>query len=228
MTGNEPLTISEELLLLSMDDENGKLVSPTMDGLAYTLAGAVLFELMLLGKIEIDDDKVTVWPTRELGDPIFDMATARFRKKNAVKKVSYWIGQLSKDSKKIKKILIEKMVQLGALRVEQREFLWAFKYNRYPSDDSRIEDRIRIRVYESLFGGGEMATRDYILLTLIGTAKLEKEVFPEDKVKDAKRLIANLKEDDAIGSAISSAIKALEVAVTVAITTSLTASVVSS
>ena len=222
------LSISEELLLLSMDDEKGKLVSPTMDGLAYTLAGAVLFELMLLGKIEIENDKVIAWPSQETGDPVSDMAIARFTKKNAVKKVIYWIGQLGKDSKKVKKILIEKMVQLGALRVEEREFLWTFKYNRYPTDDSRIEDRIRLRVYESLFGDREMDTRDYILLTLIGTAKLEKEVFPEDKVKEAKRLIGRLKEDDAIGSAISSAIKEMEVAITIAITASVAASAVSS
>ena len=222
------LSISEELLLLSMDDEKGKLISPTMDGLAYTLAGAVLFELMLLGKIEIDDDKVIAWPTVESGDPVFDMAIARFTKKNAVKKVSYWIGQLGKDSKKIKKILIDKLVSLGALRVEEREFLWTFKYNRYPTDDARIEDRIRMRVFESLFGDREIETRDYVLLTLIGTAKLEKEVFPKDKVKEAKQLIANLKEDDAIGSAISSAIKELEVAITVAITASMAASAVSS
>ena len=58
MSDSETLSITEELLLLSMDDEKGKLVSPSVDGLAYTMAGAVLFELMLLGKIEIQDEKL--------------------------------------------------------------------------------------------------------------------------------------------------------------------------
>lgn len=224
MTENESLTISEELLLLSMDDEKGKLVSPSMDGLAYTLAGAVLFELMLMGKIEVDDDKVVTWPIHPLGDPTLDMAITRFAKKDKVKKLSYWIGQIGRDSSKIKKILIEKLIALGALRKEERQFLWTFKYNRYPTDDSRIEDRIRLHLFESLFGERTIDTRDYVLLTLIGTARLEKVVFPEDKAEEAKELIADLKKDDAIGSAVSSAIKELEVAMTVAITASIAAS----
>jgi hypothetical protein len=64
------------------------------------------------------------------------MAIARFAKKNAVKKLGYWIGRLSKDSRKIKQILIEKLISLGALRKEERQFLWTFKYNRYPTDDA--------------------------------------------------------------------------------------------
>ena len=228
MSDSETLSITEELLLLSMDDEKGKLVSPSVDGLAYTMAGAVLFELMLLGKIEIQDEKLVAWPESPMGDPIFDLAIARFTKKNKTKKLSYWIGQLGKDSKKIKKILIEKLIALGALRKEERQFLWTIKYNRYPTDDSRIEDRIRMRVFDGLFGDGTIDTRDYVLLTLIGTAKLEKEVFSEDKAKEAKELIAELKKDDAIGSAVSSAIKELEAAMTAAITASVAASVVSS
>jgi golgi phosphoprotein 3 len=221
---DDTLSISEELLLLAMDDEKGKLVSPSMGGLAYTQAGAVLFELILMGKIEIEDDKIVTWPVQPMGDPIFDMAIARFAKKNAVKKLGYWIGRLSKDSRKIKQILIEKLISLGALRKEERQFLWTFKYNRYPTDDSRIEDRIRMRVFEGLFGEGTIDSRDYVLLTLIGTAKLEKVVFPEDQAKEAKKLIADLKRDDAIGSAISSAIVRLEAAMTAAIVASVAAS----
>jgi len=221
---DDKLSISEELLLLAMDDEKGKLVSPSIDGLAYTQAGAVLFELILMGKIEIEDDKIVTWPVHPMGDPIFDMAIARFAKKNAVKKLGYWIGLIGRDSAKIKKILIEKLIALGALRKEERQFLWTFKYNRYPTDDSRIEDRIRMRVFEGLFGEGIIDTRDYVLLTLIGTAKLEKVVFPEDKAKEAKELIADLKKDDAIGSAVSSAIVELEAAMTVAIVASVAAS----
>ncbi len=221
---SETLSISEELLLLSMDDEKGKLVSPSIDGLAYTLAGAVLFELMLMGKIEVEADKVITWPVHPLGDPILDLAIARFAKKEKVKKLSYWIRQIGKDSGKIKKILVEKLIALGALRREKRQFLWTFKYNRYPTDDVRIEDRIRIRIIECLFGNGVIDTREYILLTLIGTAKLEKEVFPEEKVKEAKQLITDLRKDDAIGAAISSAIVELEVAMTAAIVASVAAS----
>ncbi|MBH53071.1 MAG: hypothetical protein CMI18_01855 [Opitutaceae bacterium] len=52
----EKLSFSEELLLLSLDDEQGKPVAYDCNVLSLALAGAVLFELMLLGKIVIQDE----------------------------------------------------------------------------------------------------------------------------------------------------------------------------
>ncbi|MCZ6674977.1 MAG: GPP34 family phosphoprotein [Verrucomicrobia bacterium] len=83
-------------------------------------------------------------------------------------------------------------------------------YNRYPTDDSLIEDRIRMRIIDSLFGSREMDTRDYVLLTLIGASKLEKEVFAKDQVKEARKRIEELRVNDAIGSAITKAVKGFE------------------
>jgi hypothetical protein len=115
--------------------------------------------------------------------------------------------------------LLDKLIELGALKKEERTFLWVFNYNRFPEDDGRIEDRVRIRIRESLYGNRDMDTRDYILLTLIGAAKLEAEVFPDEQVEEARERISRLRADDEIGSAITSAIKEFEAAMAIAITT---------
>ncbi|MBH53070.1 MAG: hypothetical protein CMI18_01850 [Opitutaceae bacterium] len=80
--------------------------------------------------------------------------------KNKVRKLSYWVSQLAKNYKKIKSILLETLVEMGALKEEEHTFLWTFNYNRYSKDDSRIEDRVRLRVNANLFGNREMDTRD--------------------------------------------------------------------
>jgi Golgi phosphoprotein 3 len=211
------LSITEELLLLSLDDEKGKLVSFDSTVLSFTLAGAVLFELMLLGKIEIKEENIVAWPTEPMEDHVLDLAIVRFAKSNKVKKLSYWVGQLAKDYNKIKNILLEKLVTMGALKKEEHTFLWAFNYNRYPTDNARIEDLVRIRVRESLFSDEEIDTRDFVLLCLIGASKLEAEVFGKDDAKEARRLINYLKGNDAIGTAITKAIIDFEAALTVAI-----------
>jgi hypothetical protein len=55
---------------------------------------------MALGKLKVEDEKVVVFPTEPLGDPILDMAAVRFAKKKKVKKLTYWVQTLAKDSKK--------------------------------------------------------------------------------------------------------------------------------
>jgi golgi phosphoprotein 3 len=225
---DQSLSICEELLLLSLDDEEGKLVTSSSELISFTLAGAVLFELMLLGKIEIEDGKLTTLPTEPMGHPVFDLAITRFAKQKKTKALKHWVGQVAKDADKIQKILLEKLVDLGALSEENRTFLWVFKYNRYPTDDSRIEDKIRRRVVESLFGNEPMGTRDYVLLLLIGAARIESEVFQKDQVKEAGRLIKDLKRNDAIGTAISAAIQEFEAMMVIIIASVTTSSIASS
>lgn len=204
------LTIPEELLLLSLDDERGKLVSGDSTVLRFTLAGAVLDELVVRGLVKIEDEEVVAWPREPAGDPVLDPAIMRLARKDKVKKLSYWIPYLSKDYRKIKDFLLDKLVSLGALKREEHHFLWAFTFNRYPTDDSRIENRVRRRVRASLFSDGPIAERDGVLLSLIHAGKLEVEVFGPDGAHEARERIASLKKRYGIGSAVARAILEFE------------------
>jgi golgi phosphoprotein 3 len=208
-SGSSPtvsLSIPEELLLLSLDDEQGKLVSSDSTVLRFVLAGAVLDELALRELLWIRNGEVCIWPNKPLGDPILDLAIERFAKKNNVAELSYWIQQLSKDYRKVRDILLEKLVTLGALKKEEHHFLWVFPYNRYPVDNSRIEDRVRLRIRHSLFSDDPISNRDAVILSLIHAGKLEGEVFGKEETDEARERISHLKKNFGIGSAVTNAI----------------------
>ncbi|MCB1121653.1 MAG: GPP34 family phosphoprotein [Verrucomicrobiae bacterium] len=200
------LSIPEELLLLSLDDEEGKLVSSDSTVLRFTLSGGILDELVIRGLVKIEDRKVVDWPREPIGDPILDPAIERLVHKDKVKKLSYWIQHLSKDYRHIKDILLNKLVKLGALKKEEHHFLWAFAFNRYPTNDVRIENRIRRRVRASLFSDEPVDPRDAVLLSLIHAGKLEVDVFGDLEAPEARARIISLKKRYGIGSAVSHAI----------------------
>ena len=200
------LSISEELLLLSLDDDQGKLVTSDSTVLRFTLAGAVLYEFLLLQVLEIREGTVVSWPTERVGDPILDMAIKRFKHINKVKKLSFWLPYLAKDFFRVRAILLDKLVGLGALKKEEHEFLWVFHYHRYPTDDGRIEDAIRRRLRESLYGQGSPSRRDAVLLSLVSAGKLEIDVFGEADAAEARQRIAALKKQFGLGQAITQAI----------------------
>ena len=54
------LNLMEELLLLALDDEKGKIISSSSCALPYGLRGALLLELFLAEKIDVVDKKIVV------------------------------------------------------------------------------------------------------------------------------------------------------------------------
>lgn len=56
------LTFAEEIVLLILDDETGKLANAGSPSVNHALAGAVLMDLALRSKIDTDLEKL-VWST---------------------------------------------------------------------------------------------------------------------------------------------------------------------
>jgi hypothetical protein len=220
------LTLPESILLLALDDENGHVVSCSSTALPYAVAGALLFDLCTRNLVEIRQDKVVDWPRSTLGDPVLDLAIARFKDKakpGKHKKVSYWIQQIAKDQKETRNLIQANLIRLGAIREEERKALWVIPYRRYPTDDSTIENRLRKDLHDAVLGRKEITTDEAVLLSLIGAAKLEKEVFDPSTVKEAKQVIKKIMDGEVIGDAISEIVKSIQAAVMVSVIVAATA-----
>ena len=64
------LNLMEELLLLALDDEKGKIISSSSCALPYGLRGALLLELFLAEKIDIVDKKIGVIDKSNTGNEV--------------------------------------------------------------------------------------------------------------------------------------------------------------
>lgn len=219
-------TLPESILLLALDDDNGHVVSCSSTALPFAIAGAVLFDLCEKGQVEIRKDKVVDWPRSTVGDPVLDLAVARFKDKakpGKYKKVSYWIHQIARDQKETRNLIQSGLIRLGSIREEERKALWVIPYRRYPTDDSSVENRLRKELHDAVLGRKEMTTDDAVLLSLIGAAKLEKEVFDPATVKEAKKVIKKIMDGEVIGAAISDIVKSIQAAVVVSVIVASTA-----
>ncbi|MFF4620108.1 GPP34 family phosphoprotein [Nonomuraea jabiensis] len=90
------VTIAEELLLLAYNDEKGtQLVSGTQ--LDPALAGALLAELAVNGRLELSDKKVTVKDPSPLGDSELDATLARITEEGKERKPDDHRGDRRRD-----------------------------------------------------------------------------------------------------------------------------------
>ena len=80
MASINKLTLAEELLLITLDDESGLLldsISPFKNHLA--IAASLIMELTLKGNIDLDAKKLFVVSSVETGIPILDVALVEER-----------------------------------------------------------------------------------------------------------------------------------------------------
>jgi Golgi phosphoprotein 3 len=221
------LKLSEELLLLALKDKKGTLVSSASMALPYGLAGAALMELTLRGRLRLKDGKFAVNNPTPTGDDLLDEALTRIRSSKKERKSKYWVSKLS-GIKKMKNRLLDRLVDQGILRREERRILRVIPSKRYPTVYSGPEMKLRERIRSVVLEGKKPDERTMIIISLLYACKLVNEVFEKDERKKAKERIKEISKGDAVGKAVSDTVAGIQAAVMVAITASTVASTAAS
>ena len=126
----------EQLLLLTLDDETGRPVGPQGMAPGLALAGAVVMELALAGRIDTDGDRCRRW-TR--GRPATWCWTARWRTSrgdSAVPDSRAAILLLARHEAEMREA---RLVARGLLRAVDGHMLFVMTERRYPKPEGRGE-----------------------------------------------------------------------------------------
>ncbi|WP_062430657.1 GOLPH3/VPS74 family protein [Herbidospora daliensis] len=203
--------IAEDVLLLGYDEKTGQ---PTIGSteLNAGLAGALLAELSIKGRLSLADKKVVVTDATPVGDEELDAALARIAAEAKVRKPEWWIDKL--QGAKLRERLLVRLVEGGVLSEERGKILGLFKTVKYPELDGSVERAVRMRV-ESVLNGAEPDERTAVLIGIMHATKALKKQFPgsdEARVKE-------ITEGDWAGEGVRDAIKAVEAAVLMVIAT---------
>ncbi|WP_431920660.1 GOLPH3/VPS74 family protein [Nonomuraea jabiensis] len=215
------VTIAEELLLLAYNDEKGtQLVSGTQ--LDPALAGALLAELAVSGRLELSDKKVTVKDPSPLGDSELDATLARIAEEGKERKPAWWVQRL--QSAKLRKRLLTRLAESGVLAEQRGKVLGIFPTTRWPEADPDVEAAVRDRVISAL-AGADPDARTAVLIAIAHAAKLDRKAFPEASRQRVKEIAEGAWTADAVAQTIA-AINAVMIttitAATVAATTTAT------
>lgn len=215
-----PLT--DELLLLGYDDTRGKPVLGTYR-LDLALAGAVLLDLTLAGRIDVDGKHVAVRDPAPTDDPVADAALARIAA-DKPRTPQAWVERLQKG---LRDRVLDRLVAQGAVeRVEDR-VLGFIPRTRYPAGDPRPEADARARLDGAIRHGVRPDARTAALASLVLAAGLTRTVVPDMPERDAKRRLRELTAGDWAGPAVRKAIDAVDAALAVAAMSGVTAAAAS-
>ncbi|WP_169983997.1 GPP34 family phosphoprotein [Microbispora sp. H10836] len=204
------LTIAEEVLLLAYREDTGKPMIGSLE-LDCALAGALLAELAIRGRVGFDGKKLRVEDGAPLGDEELDATLSRIIGEARRRDASWWVGKLRMG--RLRKRLLTRLAARGVLSEQEGKILGIFPTTRYPELDPRHEQGVRERV-QNVLTGAEPDERTAVLFAVMHAAKLDRKAFP-DAPKDRIKEIA---QGQWTGEAVRKTIASVHAAVVAATT----------
>ena len=197
------LTLAEEFALLALDDQTGKQLDLPANALGYGLAGAIILDLSLAGRIDTDPSQLTVVNPAPTGDKLLDGWLSRFQAAPQPKSVMLWVRELALGEKEIYQAVVDRLIQRGILRREERRLFWGLSARRYPTIDGTERTEVRTRLSQLILGNDLPTPRDAILLSLIHGCRLSEHFFTGLDLKARRSRLETLAGTDLVGREVS-------------------------
>jgi len=208
-----PLTLAEQILLLALDDESGKLRTLPDRSLDFALAGAIVADLTRADRVKVENDQLTILDSTPVDSKPEDFGLLDLQQSNA-KSLANALTHLAAEANGLRKRLIEQLVDKGVLKRENREVLWVFHYSRYPLADPSSENAVRQRLRKCIRNENQSLTEvEHVMISLVHVCQMEDLLLTEAEREQYRARIRQICEHDRIGRAVMASLKEIQKAI---------------
>ena len=195
------LSLSEEILLLALDDASGRLLPLPERALDIALSATVVMGLHNEKRIEVTPPTVTVLDNTPTGDTIFD-EMLRDIEKHPQSKLSGHIHRISGHANHIRKATLENLVKKNVLECKEEKVFWILPSKRYPLADDHEEVIAKERIRNVLLEGKKAKAWDIDMIALLEACDLLRTLLSKEELEAAQERIKELESRDPIGIAV--------------------------
>ncbi|EID53002.1 GOLPH3/VPS74 family protein [Saccharomonospora xinjiangensis] len=193
------MLLAEEMLLVAFDPEAGSEVLVTSE-LRWGLAGAVLIDLVLLGRVGVSTKadggrrgRIVVRDGTPTGHGVLDDVLLRLFNGLAGQPIVRVIRTLAGADLKLH--LLDGLVERGILRRSERRVLKVLVTVRWLAANPWYREQVKARLHRVLVHGEQPDVRTVAQLRLPGRAAL-KYIVGHENVKTARRALKTIKAAD--------------------------------
>ena len=211
------LNLAEDIVLLLLDDETGKMEDVHVNVMEMLMAGAVLMDLGLKGRLDWDLERLFVIDETPTGDAMLDAVLAQVSAETEAMAPKAWIQRIAERGMEIRAAAIDSLVARRIIRVEDTRFLWVFGSRRYPVIDDTEEREAKLRLMDVLLSDTIPDPHDVALICLADAASVFEVILSERELRQAGKRIEQVRKLDLVGQAMSNQIRKFIYDVTMAI-----------
>ena len=161
------MRFSEEIVLLLLNDGDGRFARVPKWSLDYALAGGVLMDLALENRIDTDLESLILIDDTPTGDGLLDETLAEIAA-GKERTTTYWLEHTADKADSIREESLSRLINKGILEVQDDRFLWVFRSRRYPSIDGTAEREVKLRIMGVLFSDEIPTPHDVVIICLGG------------------------------------------------------------
>lgn len=213
------LHLYEEIMLLALREDNGKIESKARFEYSTLLAAALLSELVLLERIAIQNKKkmiVEVTSREPVGCSLLDEALSTISDSKP-KPATHWVTKLQRI-KNLQARAAQSLCDKGILKAEDGKVLFFFDKTYYPELNPMPEQEVISRLQSVIFGDDtDIDERTLVLLALLRKSELLKIPFEAKALKNQRHRMKEICEGDLIGEAAQKTVEAAQAAMMVAV-----------
>ena len=205
------LRFAEEIMLLLLDNSNGKFAGVSDRSIRYALAGAVLMDLARERRLDTDLHRLVLISAKPTGDDILDPVLADIAAADgASHDARYWVERVAEGAKRIRAGALARLVQRGILEGSEGRFLWVLRARRYPVVDGEAQREVKLRILDVLLGDGIPDPRDVVIICLADACGIFHELLTQTELKRAFPRFEQVRKMDLIGQAVAAAVADLD------------------
>ena len=197
---------AEEIMLLVLGDD-GEFARVPRWPLQCALAGGVLMDLALEGRIDTDPDRLYAVDPTPLGDDLLDPLLARIVDEPETFDTRYWVQTAAEGAERIRTRALERIVEKGIVERRDERFLRVLRARRYPAVDGKADREVKLRIMAALFGDEVPDPRDSAIVGLADTCGIFSQLLSKRELERAAPRIALVGRLDLVLRAVSWAVQ---------------------
>jgi golgi phosphoprotein 3 len=186
------LTLADEIVVLMLHDDSGAIRSACAGVANIAIAGGILMELALLGRIDTDLTSLFIVDPSPVGDKLLDPALQQIAAEPHRHTSGWWIERLGLHNGDLSVRVLGRLVEAGILRVEDQQFLWVFSRRAYPPSSGREEREAKARLTSVIFDSTLPTPRDTLLLSLADSAGILDQMLTSKELSKVSKRIAEV------------------------------------
>ncbi|MBC2595529.1 GPP34 family phosphoprotein [Ruficoccus amylovorans] len=198
------LRFAEEIVLLALNDETGKISRNVPEqSLECAIAGALLMELDFMKRIEADPQNIVLAKSDPTGDPLLDETVSLLGKVGQATPIVKVLARLMVKADEFESRLLASLIHKGILKEQNKSFLWMKGERTYPMIDGREESEVRTRIRMIILTNTLPDPRDVAIISLMEACRLYRTVFLNEELGQCRKRIAQIAKMDFIGQGIA-------------------------
>ena len=210
------LTISEEILLLLLEDKRREFVPVQTWRRQCVLAGAVLMDLALQNRIDTDIHTLVVVDRSSTGHEFLDPILGRIGAEPEVRDARYWVKHVAETQAEwIQDQTLCRLTERGIIEPETEHqhkirYWWIARPHSYPTTGGTVEREVKRRITQVIFSEDIPSSRDIMIIALVDACGILNTILAGRQVEMARGRIDTVRRLDLLGQATSGAIRNIE------------------